>query len=120
VLFNVYLTGKSMLEMEHYIRRDCADLQNVQNTYMLSGSRCRFWVAEIVKEGEKPQLAGCVGLVPSRENPKIAKLVRLIVERNHRRMRIGSRLLLQLENHAREHGYTSVRIYTNTLNPSHM
>lgn len=139
LLFNLYLFLKSRYEMEQYIRRDCTDLRDVMNTYMNTNDKtCRFWVAEICEDassgaanaatnaaGQTPKqkvwkLAGCVGLVPSRENHQIAKLVRLMVERRHRRMRIGSRLLLQLENYARENGYVSVRIYTNTLNPSHM
>eukprot|EP01053_Blabericola_migrator_P004477 Blabericola_migrator_1__4476@NODE_2392_length_2834_cov_382_153596_g1497_i0_p1_GENE_NODE_2392_length_2834_cov_382_153596_g1497_i0NODE_2392_length_2834_cov_382_153596_g1497_i0_p1_ORF_typecomplete_len289_score30_52Acetyltransf_1/PF00583_25/1_1e11Acetyltransf_10/PF13673_7/1_4e09Acetyltransf_4/PF13420_7/5_5e03Acetyltransf_4/PF13420_7/1_3e07Acetyltransf_7/PF13508_7/0_00041Acetyltransf_3/PF13302_7/7_7e02Acetyltransf_3/PF13302_7/0_0069GNAT_acetyltr_2/PF13718_6/0_0035Acetyltransf_9/PF13527_7/0_013PanZ/PF len=141
VLFNLYLFLKSRYEMEQYIRKDCQDLRDVQATYLSSDTQCRFWVAEVLKkkdvadekhaeaendmtptkgdEGEST-LVGCIGLVPSRENPKVAKLVRLVVEGSNRRMRIGSRLLLQLEHYARDVGYQSVRIYTNTLNPSHM
>eukprot|EP01057_Protomagalhaensia_wolfi_P003653 Protomagalhaensia_wolfi_Nauph_80__3652@NODE_368_length_2666_cov_592_247431_g278_i0_p1_GENE_NODE_368_length_2666_cov_592_247431_g278_i0NODE_368_length_2666_cov_592_247431_g278_i0_p1_ORF_typecomplete_len267_score36_60Acetyltransf_1/PF00583_25/6_2e13Acetyltransf_10/PF13673_7/9_3e11Acetyltransf_4/PF13420_7/1_1e04Acetyltransf_4/PF13420_7/4_9e08Acetyltransf_7/PF13508_7/6e05Acetyltransf_3/PF13302_7/0_0014PanZ/PF12568_8/2e03PanZ/PF12568_8/0_033Acetyltransf_9/PF13527_7/0_011GNAT_acetyltr_2/PF13718_6/0_02 len=120
VLFNMYLFFKSRYEMEQYIRRDCQDLRDVQSTYLSSDPQCRFWVAELKKKDEQASLVGCVGLVPSRENPTVAKLVRLVVEGSNRRMRIGSRLLLQLEHYARDVGYQSVRIYTNTLNPSHM
>lgn len=143
LLFHSYLFLKARWEMEQYIRFDCADLLNVYNTYMAGGSQSRFWVAELAplndsssysasNEGDGGpletggrvetggRLVGCVGLVPSRENASIAKLVRLMVDRKHRRMKIGSRLLLQLEDYAKNHGFASVRIYTNTLNPSHM
>lgn len=140
VLFNLYLFLKSRYEMEQYIRRDCQDLRDVRATYLNPAHddvHCHFWVAEVRKNKATPSspstngksdssaketstLVGCIGLVPSRENPSVAKLVRLVVEGSNRRMRIGSRLLLQLEHYAREVGYESVRIYTNTLNPSHM
>eukprot|EP01054_Gregarina_sp_Poly1_P008199 Gregarina_sp_Poly_1__8198@NODE_475_length_8096_cov_496_560966_g384_i0_p3_GENE_NODE_475_length_8096_cov_496_560966_g384_i0NODE_475_length_8096_cov_496_560966_g384_i0_p3_ORF_typecomplete_len297_score46_80Acetyltransf_1/PF00583_25/8e12Acetyltransf_10/PF13673_7/2_5e03Acetyltransf_10/PF13673_7/2_1e09Acetyltransf_4/PF13420_7/8_2e07Acetyltransf_7/PF13508_7/0_00046Acetyltransf_3/PF13302_7/0_027PanZ/PF12568_8/2e03PanZ/PF12568_8/0_062GNAT_acetyltr_2/PF13718_6/0_034Acetyltransf_9/PF13527_7/0_11_NODE_475_le len=139
IFFNLYLFLKSRFEMEQYIRRDCQDLRDVRGTYLTEDALCHFWVAEVRKKvGQQPPtsppsttanggntketstLVGCIGLVPSRENPSVAKLVRLVVEGSNRRMRIGSRLLLQLEHYARDVGYESVRIYTNTLNPSHM
>lgn len=64
-------------------------------------------------------IIGCVGLAPSRENKACCKLVRLIVASNYRRQRVGSRLLLQCENHARSIGYDTIKLYTNTLTPSH-
>lgn len=128
VLFNLYLFLKSRWEMEQYITKDCLDLWDISKTYMTTTTQVAaapscFWVAEVrtnADEKSEPQLVGCIGLAPSRENPGVAKLVRLVVDGSHRRMRIGSRLLLQLENYARTTNYTSVRIYTNTLNPSHM
>lgn len=129
IVFHVYLFVKAHIEMDQYIRRDCNDLRDINSTYMMSGPRTRFWVAEVQRNSSSdpstdekplPKLAGCIGLVESRENPETAKLVRLLVDSSHRRMRIGSRLLLQLENYAREVGYTSIVLYTNSLNPSHV
>ncbi|KAF8819121.1 acetyltransferase, GnaT family protein [Cardiosporidium cionae] len=64
------------------------------------------------------KIVGCIGLAPYKEDPTIAHLVRLVVSLESRRMRVGSRLLKQLENFAIETGYRELRLYTNNLNPS--
>eukprot|EP01070_Trichotokara_eunicae_P003874 Trichotokara_eunicae@DN3621_c0_g1_i4.p1 len=46
--------------------------------------------------------------------------MRLVVSQKYRRHRIGSRLLIQLEQHAVERGYEEVRMYTNNLNTTHI
>ncbi|EZG61405.1 putative acetyltransferase domain protein [Gregarina niphandrodes] len=133
-LFNVYLFVKSRWELEQYIRLDCDDLRTAFDTYMENGPQSRFWVAELqvgeaflgtslsAESGAKPTrvIAGCVGLVASKETANVGKLVRLIVDSQHRRMKIGSRLLMQVEQYASDIGFTNMRIYTNSLNPTHV
>ncbi|KAF7459207.1 acetyltransferase, GNAT family protein [Cryptosporidium felis] len=163
VLFGVYLTGRSIWEVETYIRNCCTDLRNVHELYMISPGY-HFWVAELVKrrnslrkrrsvilngsngvslraegleqndcgsknteceetQGSKAEcgdsiLVGCVGLAPYRDDPKIGRLVRLVVGVESRRMRIGTRLLAQMENFAKEYGYKEIHLYTNNLSTS--
>lgn len=163
VLFCVYLTGRSIWEVETYIRNCCTDLRNVHELYMISPGY-HFWVAELVKrrnpirkrrsmvlgngggsnsrsegleqndcgsksfdcedtpsnkmEGCESILVGCVGLAPYRDDPKIGRLVRLVVGVESRRMRIGTRLLAQMENFAKDFGYKEIHLYTNNLSTS--
>lgn len=130
LLFHVYLFAKSRWELEQYIRHDCDDLRTAYETYMENGPQSRFWVAELAlncygtcsanDQCSHKVIAGCVGLVPSKETANVGKLVRLIVDSQHRRMKIGSRLLMQVEQHASDLGFTDMRIYTNSLNPTHV
>ncbi|KAK6589172.1 hypothetical protein RS030_223489 [Cryptosporidium xiaoi] len=159
VLFGVYLTGRSIWEVESYIRNCCTDLRNVHELYMISPGY-HFWVAEMVKrknslrrrrsirlnnggtveienselnennsksfENEENSnksendsiLVGCVGLAPYRDDPKIGRLVRLVVGVESRRMRIGTRLLAHMENFAKDFGYKEIHLYTNNLSTS--
>lgn len=159
VLFGVYLTGRSIWEVESYIRNCCTDLRNVHELYMISPGY-HFWVAELVKrrnslrkrrslilsssnsnklendvdennsknvecddnsnkvENSDSILVGCVGLAPYRDDPKIGRLVRLVVGIESRRMRIGTRLLAQMENFAKDFGYKEIHLYTNNLSTS--
>ncbi|EEA07296.1 acetyltransferase, GNAT family protein [Cryptosporidium muris RN66] len=145
VLYIIYLIGRSRWEVESYIR-NCTDLRNVHEMYMISPGY-HFWVAELVKrplkkrrsfaneqnttkslnkeenddkQTIKPEsiIVGCLGLAPYRDDPKIARLLRLVVGVESRRMRIGTRLLAQMENFAKEYGYREIHLYTNNLSTS--
>jgi len=95
--------------------------------------KSHFWVAELQESpsrtsqrgaspksgGEKSfKVMGCIGVLPSKDDPDVAQLLRLVVSIESRRMRIGSRLLAQFENFVTEKGYREVRLYTNDLNVS--
>ncbi|CCF75401.1 hypothetical protein BmR1_04g06015 [Babesia microti strain RI] len=69
---------------------------------------------------EESNVLGCVGIAPYRGSNEVAQMVRLVVKRGCRRMRVGSRLLMQVEMYAREVGYKEIRIYTNNLNTEYM
>ncbi|VEV55497.1 N-acetyltransferase, putative [Plasmodium vinckei vinckei] len=62
------------------------------------------------------KIIGCVGIIPYKGDNSIAQLVRMVVKKDNRRMRIGSRLLTQLENFAHEHNYQELKVFTNNLN----
>ncbi|SPJ12748.1 N-acetyltransferase, putative [Plasmodium sp. DRC-Itaito] len=62
------------------------------------------------------KIVGCVGIVPFKGDNTIAQLVRMVVKKDNRRMRIGSRLLTQLENFAHEQNYNELKVFTNNLN----
>ncbi|EUD66503.1 hypothetical protein C922_03137 [Plasmodium inui San Antonio 1] len=62
------------------------------------------------------KIVGCVGIVPFKGDNSIAQLVRMVVKKDNRRMRIGSRLLTQLENFAHEQNYQELKVFTNNLN----
>lgn len=62
------------------------------------------------------KIVGCVGIVPYKGDNTIAQLVRMVVKKDNRRMRIGSRLLTQLENFAHERNYKELKVFTNNLN----
>ncbi|CRH03781.1 N-acetyltransferase, putative [Plasmodium relictum] len=62
------------------------------------------------------KIVGCVGIVPFKGDNSIAQLVRMVVKKDNRRMRIGSRLLIQLENFAHEQNYQELKVFTNNLN----
>ncbi|SBS99266.1 N-acetyltransferase, partial [Plasmodium malariae] len=62
------------------------------------------------------KIVGCVGIVPFKGDNSIAQLVRMVVKKDSRRMRIGSRLLTQLENFAHEKNYQELKVFTNNLN----
>ncbi|SOV19238.1 N-acetyltransferase, putative [Plasmodium sp. gorilla clade G2] len=62
------------------------------------------------------KIVGCVGIVPFKGDNSIAQLVRMVVKKDKRRMRIGSRLLKQLENFAHEQNYNELKVFTNNLN----
>jgi len=93
-----------------------------------------FWIAEVsettspngrvheeegeMKKNVKNKVMGCVGIMPLKDEPSVAQLVRLVVSIENRRMRIGSRLLAQFEQFAICRGYKEARLYTNDLNVS--
>lgn len=116
-VFFLYLILRARCEMECYIRRHCLDLNDIPNFYM-SDPKGHFWVAENIEKGG--ELLGVVGMLPYRGQDNIAQMMRLVVCESSRRMRIGSRLLAQLENFASQKGYTEIRLFTNNLNTSHM
>ncbi|CBZ51329.1 putative acetyltransferase domain-containing protein [Neospora caninum Liverpool] len=121
VLFFVYLLLRGVWEFEMYIRRDCQDLNNIQQSYMKSKAS-GFWVAErLERDPQKPErvsrrLAGCIGLAPLQNDNKTAQLVRLVVDRSFRRQHIGSLLLNTFISYALQQHYSVVRLYTNNLN----
>lgn len=129
-LFIVYLFVRARVELEFYIQKDSPDLDDICSHYMMNdpNSRSHFWVAEASfnrnskADGSRnaPQVVGCIGCHPTRDDPSVVQLVRLVVAKDARRMRNGSRLLAQFEHFAIEKGYKSVRLYTNNLNTSHM
>ncbi|KAF8820726.1 acetyltransferase, GnaT family protein [Cardiosporidium cionae] len=83
-----------------------------------SATKKLFYFFKRKQTSSSRKIVGCIGLAPYKEDPTIAHLVRLVVSLESRRMRIGSRLLKQLENFASEAGYRELRLYTNNLNPS--
>eukprot|EP00917_Polyrhabdina_sp_WS-2016_P030891 GHVP01065806.1.p1 GENE.GHVP01065806.1~~GHVP01065806.1.p1 ORF type:complete len:246 (+),score=21.75 GHVP01065806.1:31-738(+) len=111
-LFLAYIFARARIEMELYIRRDCSDLEDIQSKY-LNKEKSKFWVAE---DERNNSLIGCAGVAPSKHDPHIAQLIRLVVHSKCRRKRVGSRLLAQLESFSKQQGFKEVRLYTNNLN----
>ncbi|KAH0482090.1 MAG: uncharacterized protein KVP18_000226 [Porospora cf. gigantea A] len=115
-LFLLYLFVRAYYEMRAYILYNCPDLMSIEKSYAGTSS---FWVAEIT--GPKgARIVGCVGIAPSRTTPSSGQLLRLVVLPECRRMRVGSRLLLAIENVAIEKGFEEIRLHTNNLNTAHM
>lgn len=66
------------------------------------------------------EILGCVGITPYRNVSTVAQMVRLVVTRKRRNMKVGTRLLENLEDKALEMGYTEIRVFTNNLNTAYL
>jgi DNA-binding MarR family transcriptional regulator/GNAT superfamily N-acetyltransferase len=72
--------------------------------------RERCWIAE--REGET---VGCVFVIKNREREGVAQLRMLYVEPSARRLGIGRRLVRECTEFARQTGYTSIVLWTNSV-----
>ncbi len=68
----------------------------------------RFWVA-----GENGRLVGSAGVAPGAE-PNTMELHRLYVDRSQRRRGLATRLVVLIEDEARERGATRLDLFTDT------
>ncbi|GFE53394.1 GNAT family protein [Babesia ovis] len=66
------------------------------------------------------EILGCIGIMPYRNQPNVAQMVRLVVSNKCRNMKVGSQLLNHLENFAMGYGYSQIRVYTNNLNTGYL
>jgi GNAT superfamily N-acetyltransferase len=73
-------------------------------------TRERCWIAE--REGET---VGCVFVIKNREREGVAQLRMLYVEPSARRLGIGRRLVRECTEFARQAGYRSIVLWTNSV-----
>ncbi|EDO08345.1 Acetyltransferase (GNAT) family protein [Babesia bovis T2Bo] len=69
---------------------------------------------------EENEILGCIGIMPYRNQPNVAQMVRLVVSKKCRNMKVGSQMLNHLENFAMGFGYSEIRVYTNNLNTAYL
>ncbi|AFZ81535.1 acetyltransferase, GNAT family domain-containing protein [Theileria equi strain WA] len=74
----------------------------------------------IDKKCKNNEILGCIGITPYRNRSNIAQMVRLVVSKKCRNMKVGTRLLNHLEQHALDSGYTEIRVFTNNLNTAYL
>jgi len=114
-IFAIYLYARAWFELREYCRVNCTDLEDVEGFYMTK-SDANFFIAEM-----RGKVVGCGGIRKSRfHDPKDGQIMRLVVDPNHRRLRIGSRLLSQMEMFSHEYGYERMFLNTSNLTKAHI
>ena len=101
------------MDIQQYIDESIADdLDNLEKVYLSRdvSPKGNFWIASRPND---PEVLGMVGL--QYLNDKECELRRMSVSPKARRMKVGSRLLLQLLSFAKEQGYEKVLLSTGSI-----
>ncbi|KAK1944238.1 N-acetylaspartate synthetase [Phytophthora citrophthora] len=95
------------------VRKDLTnDLADIEGSHMAPGGN--FWVATATQDGSS-QVVGIIGLL--RVSDDVGQIRRVFVDPNFQRMSIGRKMILELENWAKQHGIKSLFLTTNANNP---